>query len=99
MEKFIPYEKLSKKEKRKIDQTRRQTWGELNPVTRKPENSKAYNRNKARNWKRDYHETSSGLFYVINPGRKNQYLQWTREYLPPLLLLFLPGVWSEGTHL
>ena len=33
MEKFIPYEKLSKKEKRKIDQARRQTWGELNPVT------------------------------------------------------------------
>ena len=45
MEKFIPYEKLSKKEKRKIDQARRKTWGELNPVTRKPENSKAYNRN------------------------------------------------------
>ena len=39
MEKFIPYEKLSKKEKRKINRARRQTWGELNPVTRKPENS------------------------------------------------------------
>ena len=50
MEKFIPYEKLSKKEKRKMDLAKRQTWGELNPVTRKPENSKAYNRNKARNW-------------------------------------------------
>ena len=48
MEKFIPYEKLSKKEKRKIGQVRWQTWGELNPVTRKPENSKAYNRNKTR---------------------------------------------------
>ena len=53
MEKFIPYEKLSKKEKRKINQARRQTWGKLNPLTRKPENSKAYNRNKARNWKRE----------------------------------------------
>ena len=63
MEKFIPYEKLSKKEKRRLDLAKRQTWGELNPVTRKPENSKAYNRNKARNWKREYHETSSGSFY------------------------------------
>ena len=54
MEKFIPYEKLSKKEKRRMDLAKRQTWGELNPVTRKPENSKAYNRNKSRNWKRDY---------------------------------------------
>ena len=64
MEKFIPYEKLSKKEKSKIDQTRRQTWGELNPVTRKPENSKGYNRNKARNWKRDYHEPIPGIYFL-----------------------------------
>ena len=53
MEKFIPYEKLSKKEKRKIDLAKRQTWGELNPVTRKPENSKAYNRRKSQDWKRE----------------------------------------------
>jgi hypothetical protein len=53
MEKFIPYEKLSKKEKRKIDTSRRQTWGELNPVTRRPENSRAYNRKKAQNWRKD----------------------------------------------
>ena len=53
MEKFIPYEKLSKKEKRKIDQARRQTWGELNPVTRKPENSKAYNRKRTQHWKKE----------------------------------------------
>ena len=52
MEKFIPYEKLSKKEKRKIDQAKRQTWGKINPVTRKPENSKAYNRRKTQDWKR-----------------------------------------------
>ena len=64
MEKFIPYEKLSKKEKRKIDQAKRQTWGELNPVTRKPENSKAYNRNKARNWKRDDQRTNSGSYSI-----------------------------------
>ena len=66
MEKFIPYEKLSKKEKRRLDQSRRNTWGELNPVTRKPENPKAYNRNKARNWKRDDHGTNSGCFYSIS---------------------------------
>ena len=53
MEKFIPYEKLSKKEKRKLDQAKRQTWGELNPVTRKPENSKAYNRKRTQDWKKE----------------------------------------------
>ena len=31
MEKFIPCEKLSKKEKRKNDQAKRQTWGERTP--------------------------------------------------------------------
>lgn len=63
MEKFIPYEKLSRKEKRKLDSAKRGTWGSINPVTRTPQNSKAYNRNKARNWKRDVHETNSGSFY------------------------------------
>ena len=56
MEKFIPYEKLSKKEKRKIDLAKRQTWGELNPVTRKPENSKAYNRKRTQDWKKEFPE-------------------------------------------
>lgn len=48
MEKFIPYEKLSKKEKRKRDAMRRGTWGALDPVTRKSKNPKAYDRQKAR---------------------------------------------------
>lgn len=65
MEKFIPYEKLSKKEKRKRNTAVRSTWGVLNPVTRKPQNSKAYNRSNARNWKRDVHEASSGSCLVI----------------------------------
>ena len=103
MEKFIPYEELSKKgsdttaagggfrewsewqrsarcksaspdaasaghrnrDQRKMDLAKRQTWGELNPVTGQPENSKAYNRNKARNWKRDDHETIPGVFMPV----------------------------------
>ena len=63
MEKFIPYEKLSKKEKRSRDLSRRNTWGQLNPVTRKPKNSKAYCRSKARNWKR---EPIPGLYLLGN---------------------------------
>ena len=64
MEKFIPYEKLSKKEKRSRDLSRRNTWGQLNPVTRKPKNSKAYCRSKARNWKRDAYEPIPGLYFI-----------------------------------
>lgn len=53
MKKFVPYEKLSKKEKRKLDQAKRQTWGAMSPVTRRPENSRAYNRKKTQDWKKD----------------------------------------------
>ena len=51
MEKFIPYDKLSKKKKRELNAQRRSIW-DVNPVTRRPENPKAYNRRKAR--KMDY---------------------------------------------
>ena len=93
MEKFIPYEKLSKKEKRKMDLAKRQTWGELNPVTRKPENSKAYNRHKARNWKRDYHEPVPGLLFILqirtlrNRWRYAQMPVFHTQVLSPQLLL------------
>lgn len=53
MDKFIPYEKLSKKEKRRLDSARRGTWGQINPVTRKPQNSKAYHRKRTQDWKKE----------------------------------------------
>ena len=62
MDKIIPYEKLSKKEKRKLDAQRRSTWGPLNPTTRKPESSRAYNRRKARN--RQFELPDSGFFFL-----------------------------------
>ncbi len=54
MDKYIPCEKRSKKAKRKLDAAKRGSWGSLNPATRKPENSRAYNRRKAQSWKKDF---------------------------------------------
>ena len=48
MEKFIPFEKLSKKEQKKLNALKRRDWNGINPVTRKPENPKAYNRKRYR---------------------------------------------------
>ena len=93
MEKFIPYEKLSKKEKRKMDLAKRQTWGELNPVTRKPENSKAYNRNKTRNWKRDYHEPVPGLFF--SQSRKKESISSVVERIS---FSFTPNALASNTE-
>lgn len=54
MDRYIPYEKLSKKAKKAADAARRGTWNGISPVTRKPENSRAYNRKKAQTWKREH---------------------------------------------
>ena len=43
-EKFIPYEKMSYRERRKQDAKRRRTWGGFDPRTRVKKNGKAYNR-------------------------------------------------------
>lgn len=65
MEKFIPYEKLSKKEQRRRNAQKRGTWYGLNPVTRKPQNSKAYNRQRARKWS-DESITSPFEYSLVN---------------------------------
>lgn len=51
----IPYEKLSKKQKQALAKARRGSWGAISPVTRRPENPKAYNRKKAQRWEKDPH--------------------------------------------
>ena len=63
MEKYIAYEKLSKKEKKRVNNSKRKTWGSINPITRKPTNSKAYNRKKNQYWKDELRGTDSFLFY------------------------------------
>lgn len=44
MEKFVPYEKLSKKARRALNAKSRGTWGNVKPVSRREENPKAYRR-------------------------------------------------------
>lgn len=47
MEKFIPFEKLSKKKQKELNKAKRNTWGMTNPVTKRSENKKIYNRKKS----------------------------------------------------
>ena len=63
MEKFIPYEKLSKKKQRELNARKRKTWGNVNPVTRRTENPKAYNRQKTRKWSDDSNPVSFYFSY------------------------------------
>jgi hypothetical protein len=50
MTRFIPSEKLSKKAKRELDKSKRQTWESVKPVTRKIESKKLYKRRKPSRW-------------------------------------------------
>ena len=68
MDKFTPYEKLSKKNKRELNAKRRQTWS-ISPVTRKPANPKAYNRQKTRKRIDDPESVSFVLFSDSNYTR------------------------------
>lgn len=60
MNKFVPFEKLSKKKQREINAQKRGSWNGVNPVTRKTENIKAYNRKRAQ--KQDLNDLQSVLF-------------------------------------
>ena len=43
---FIPLSKQSKQNQKQYHASKRGSWGDINPVTRKPPNPKAYNRRK-----------------------------------------------------
>lgn len=60
MKKFVPYEKMSKKQKKKIDSMKRGSWYGVNPATRKSENPKAYKRKKTLNRNDD---SFQGFYY------------------------------------
>ena len=59
MKKFVPYEKLSKKEKKKLNSAKRRDWNGLNPVTRVADAPKKYSRKeKHKNCRPDYEDGS-----------------------------------------
>lgn len=64
MQKFIPFDKLSKKKQRELNAKQRGSWGSLNPVSRKVESAKIYDRKKARKWKDD----SMTVLFVVFEG-------------------------------
>lgn len=62
MKPFVPYEKLSKKQKKEIDKAKRAAWGGVNPVSRKIESAKIYNRKKHQRWTDG---SDAGVFLMV----------------------------------
>ena len=67
MARFISYEKLPKKKQHELDRQKRGSWNGVNPVTRKPKDSKVYNRQKAQSWKKD--NSDALLFFLYNVNK------------------------------
>lgn len=63
MDPNVPIGKMSKKKRKELYAARRGSWGDINPVTRRSENPKAYNRRKTRNWSDD---TSGTVFFLCH---------------------------------
>ena len=61
---YIPLEKQSKRKQREYFASRRGSWGNVNPVTRKPPNPKAYSRKKS--GQRYEHEPMPGFFVALS---------------------------------
>lgn len=62
MKKFIPYEKLSKKEKKKINNKKRQDWGTCNPTTKVVPSKKEYSR-KVKHKKSVFGDSDTDFFH------------------------------------
>ena len=56
MEKFVPYEKLSKKEQKKIDAGKRRDWNGIDPATKVVDKDKKAYKRKPKHPGKDYDE-------------------------------------------
>ena len=66
---MVPYDKISKRQKKEWDKQRRGSWGAICPVTRCPDNPRKYNRAKARRWKRKDDSFNVGFCLICQPSK------------------------------
>lgn len=59
---FVPFDKLSKRAKKDLMSKKRVTWGSFNPITRRTDDKKKYNRKKIRF--RNPLDNDMSLFYL-----------------------------------
>lgn len=73
-QKYVTLDKRSKQEQKAYYATQRKDWGTINPVTRKIENAKAYNRKKS---KQRWHEFEPGLDFFVIQNKEQGYIFFT----------------------
>ena len=61
-QKFIPLEKQSKRKQKEWHAAQRKDWGMINPITKKVESGKVYNRQKSKLGRNEYEPGLGFLF-------------------------------------
>ena len=94
-QKFIPLEKQSKQKQKEYHAVQRGDWGSINPVTKKVENGKAYNRKKSKQrWLE--HEPCLDFFifleFVCSITENHTLYISFRNFIRPELLHRLPTI-------
>lgn len=70
MEKYISYEKMSKKQQKLVNASKRGSWGNVKPITKVKESAKVYNRKKQNS--QDYGYSFGGsAFFEVSVVRKS----------------------------
>ena len=66
MEKFISYEKMSKKQQRQVNAAKRGSWGLVKPITRVKPSGKTYNRQAAKQALKNYSHSSLKPVFLLS---------------------------------
>ncbi len=97
MKKYIPYEKLSKTEKKKRNTAKRIVWA-ISPVTRRADNPKAYKRSRIKDSKNDMDPYPASVLLTENDKQKKN-LKCQRKYVQDpeigMFSLVMKGCHSE----
>ncbi len=81
MERYIPVDKLSKKQKKAYYAARRGSWNGVNPVSRQVPSKKIYNRKQAKHW-RDEDALPVFLYHIKSAV-------WSEKFKPYSALLLM----------
>ena len=65
MEKYISYEKMSKKQQKLVNASKRGSWGNVKPITKVKTSAKVYNRKKQNS--QDYGYSFGGSAFFTSP--------------------------------
>ena len=88
MEKYISYEKMSKKQQKLVNASKRGSWGNVKPITKIKASAKVYNRKKQTSQDYGYSFGGSAFFSICGKKKRSYYTCMKRAFITPIEVLF-----------